>query len=148
MADNPVSGKPDTPKKKGTFGFLSYKLFGVVPVWVAALAGVGIYYWYTHYGPGASKAAAKQPRAQRPQVVVVDGGKRGRPGPSGPQRPPSRRGKPRKPPGGSNPPGQQTAQVAQVAPTPVYDQYASADLAEMPEPMEAYAPMTAGAIYA
>lgn len=43
-----------------SFGFLGHKLFGKVPVWVVAVAGVGGYYWYTKYGPG-KKAASTQP---------------------------------------------------------------------------------------
>lgn len=36
---------------------LTHKIAGKVPVWVVAVALVGIYYWYTHYGPGASSSA-------------------------------------------------------------------------------------------
>lgn len=50
MADTPAAGK------KG-LDFLTRKI-GPAPVWVYALLAVGVYYWYTHYGPGASSAAA------------------------------------------------------------------------------------------
>jgi hypothetical protein len=54
MADAP----PAAPAKGSTFGFLGHKVFGKVPVWVIAVAAVGGYYWYTHYGPGKSSSAA------------------------------------------------------------------------------------------
>lgn len=57
MADTP----PATQAKSGsTFGFLGKKVFGKVPVWVIAVAAVGGYYWYTHYGPGKKTGAAMQ----------------------------------------------------------------------------------------
>lgn len=40
----------------GSFGFLTRKV-GPMPVWGWGLIVVGIYYWYTHYGPGAASAA-------------------------------------------------------------------------------------------
>ena len=36
---------------------LTHKIAGKVPVWVVAVALVGIYYWYTHYGPGSSTSS-------------------------------------------------------------------------------------------
>lgn len=49
-----------TSKAAGSsFGFLGHKLFGKVPVWVVAVAAVGVYYWYTKYGPG--KSTSTQP---------------------------------------------------------------------------------------
>jgi hypothetical protein len=54
VADAP----PATAKASGsTFGFLGKKVFGKIPVWVIAVAGVGAYYWYTKYGPGKKNAA-------------------------------------------------------------------------------------------
>ena len=54
MADTSAPAKADGGS---TFGFLSHKLFGKVPVWVVAVAAVGGYYWYTRYGPGKTAAA-------------------------------------------------------------------------------------------
>ena len=49
----------DTPEPSSssgdTFGFLTKKV-GPLPVWAWGVIAVGIYYWYTHYGPGASSA--------------------------------------------------------------------------------------------
>lgn len=49
MADTPSGGEDK-------FGFLTRKL-GPMPVWVWGVLAVGVYYWYTHYGPGANSAA-------------------------------------------------------------------------------------------
>lgn len=54
MADVATAAEP----KGSAFGFLGHKLFGKVPVWVVAVAGVGGYYWYTRYGPGKKTATA------------------------------------------------------------------------------------------
>jgi hypothetical protein len=57
-----MAGTPDTtpaakgPSRSTNFGFLTHKL-GPLPVWAYALIAAGIYYWYTHYGPGANKSA-------------------------------------------------------------------------------------------
>ena len=53
MADDP------TPRATSgeQFGFLVRKI-GPLPVWAWGVIAVGIYYWYTHYGPGASSAAS------------------------------------------------------------------------------------------
>lgn len=51
MADTPDGAG----KGKGTFGFLGRHI-GPVPVWLIALGLVAVYYWYTHYGPGASSS--------------------------------------------------------------------------------------------
>jgi len=51
-----------------TFGFLTRKL-GPLPVWAYALVAVGVYYWYTHYGPGAT--ASQAAAASQPVDVVV-----------------------------------------------------------------------------
>ena len=50
MADTPDTGD-------NSFGFLTHKI-GPLPVWMWGAAIVGIYYWYTHYGPGATATAA------------------------------------------------------------------------------------------
>ena len=55
MADTPPAAPPKA--SKGTFGFLTKRVFGKIPVWVIAVAGVGAYYWYTHYGPGKKTTA-------------------------------------------------------------------------------------------
>ena len=57
MADTPPASSSAT-SKSSTFGFLGKKVFGKVPVWVIAVAAVGGYYWYTHYGPGKKTGAA------------------------------------------------------------------------------------------
>ena len=50
MADTPA------PSSSGDqFGFLTKKV-GPLPVWAWGVIAVGIYYWYTHYGPGANSA--------------------------------------------------------------------------------------------
>ena len=58
MADTPPASTA-TPKGS-TFGFLGKRVFGKIPVWVIAVAAVGGYYWYTHYGPGKKTGAAMQ----------------------------------------------------------------------------------------
>ena len=148
MADAPA-------KTTGRMGFLSRKL-GPIPVWGWGLIGFGAYYWYTHYGPGAQKAAAAQPAAPRPQVVIVNPREPRQP----PPKPPPHRRPPRRPPVRRKPPvpvgaaatapsaaapGGQPGQV--VTPqSPVYDAW-TADAGGVPDPQQAYAPMTAGSIY-
>lgn len=52
---------PDTATAKtGGGGSWITRKIGPLPAWGWGLAAVGVYYWYTHYGPGASKAAAAQ----------------------------------------------------------------------------------------
>lgn len=48
------------------FGFLTHKV-GPLPVWMWAAIAVAGYYWYTHYGPGASKQASAA--GQKVQVI-------------------------------------------------------------------------------
>lgn len=137
MADQPATGG----QKGGSFGFLTKKL-GPFPVWLWGVGAVGIYYWYTHYGPGAKTAAAGKAPAKtpRPQVVVVTG------------QPPhhhDRRGqhkpRPNIPAAAAPAPAAVPGDVA-TAQAPVYQQWAAAGDA-VPDPAEAYAPMTAGSIY-
>jgi len=65
----------ETPEPSGSgggnFGFLTRKL-GPMPVWLWALIAVGGYYWYTHYGPGASaqSATAVQPTTTTDEINV------------------------------------------------------------------------------
>jgi len=42
---------------KSQFGFLARKI-GPVPIWLIGVVIAGGIYWYFHYGPGATKAAA------------------------------------------------------------------------------------------
>ena len=51
MADTDPSGSDNS------FGYLTHKI-GPLPVWAYAVIAVGAWYWYTHYGPGASAATA------------------------------------------------------------------------------------------
>lgn len=51
----------DPPKGKG----LARKL-GPFPIWLWLLIAVGVYYWYTHYGPGAKKQKGKAGKPSRP----------------------------------------------------------------------------------
>jgi len=140
----------DTPEPKGKsqFGFLTRKI-GPLPVWAYAAIAVGAYYWYTHYGPGASKkAAAAQPAGQRPQVIIVQdkdkGGKPGPPGPPGPGQPGPNPPPPRpvRRPPVSHPigriPGQGPPPRPRIRPI--------GTLADQ-QPITAAAPMTAGDIY-
>ena len=148
MADAPA-------KTTGRMGFLSRKL-GPIPVWGWGLIGFGVYWWYTHYGPGAKPAAAA-PAASRPQVVIVNPREpRQPPQRQDGQRPPSRRPPRRKPPvprrvapavapSPAAAPGGQPGQVA-TPQSPVYDEW-TADAGGVPDPQQAYAPMTAGSIY-
>jgi len=67
VADNPA------PESGGSsFGFLTRKL-GPAPVWLWALLAFGGYYWYTHYGPGASSSAATTAQTGNapPGAIVV-----------------------------------------------------------------------------
>ena len=147
MADT----SPPAPEKGSTFGFLAKKI-GPAPVWVWGAIVVGAYYWYTKYGPGASKTAATASPSGKVTVVKVPGarGKTGPPGPAGPAGPPGHRPKPpprRKTSNQHKPVAQPMTQpAAAAAPSPVYDAYI-ADASGVPEPVQAYAPMTAGAIY-
>lgn len=149
---------PEKPASSGgTFGFLTKKL-GPVPVWLWALLAFGIYYWYTHFGPGASPAKAAPGGGSGLRVIEVKGpaGSRGPAGPSGPPgvqprkpvrpvgkgRPPTRN--PHSPVGGA---GGGPAAAPQAAPSPAYDQFTAGADGDVPDPMQVYAPMTAGAVY-
>lgn len=54
----------------GTFGFLTRKV-GPLPIWAWGAIAVGIYYWYTHYGPGATSTATTPVTTEK---VVSSGG--------------------------------------------------------------------------
>jgi hypothetical protein len=124
------------PQQGSRFGFLGRKL-GPLPVWGWGLIAVGVYYWYSHYGPGASKSSAAQPVTQ--QVGFVEGppGPRGNVGPAGPPGPPRRpapRRRRRAPRAGRGlPKNRPPIQRRQAAPAG--------------RPVRAYAPQTAGAIH-
>jgi hypothetical protein len=77
MADAPAGGAASSAPAKASggspFGFLGRKL-GPLPVWAYALIAVGGYYWYTHYGPGASSSSAQQSAGTSPIIIVGGGG--------------------------------------------------------------------------
>jgi LysM repeat protein len=71
VADAPAS----TGESSGSsFGFLSHKIAGKVPVWVVAVVAVGGYYWYTKYGPGKSASSSTATSQTDPagNVGVID----------------------------------------------------------------------------
>ena len=102
-----MADAPAPTASKGAAGFLTRKV-GPFPVWLWAAAAVGIYYWYTHYGPGASSASSAAqaidpatgvPYAeelQEAEDASASGGQIGPQGPAGPAGP----GGPAGPPGG------------------------------------------------
>lgn len=53
------SGRGGTATARGGGPWFTRKI-GPLPAWGWGAAAVGVYYWYTHYGPGASKAAGGQ----------------------------------------------------------------------------------------
>lgn len=55
----------------GPFGFLTHKI-GPFPVWLYAAAAIGVYYWYTHYGPGASSASSASGQKSAAGTANVD----------------------------------------------------------------------------
>lgn len=71
------TGSADAPKGGGdskNFGFLTHKI-GPLPVWAYGAIAVGIYYWYTHYGPGAKKSQQNQGQNKgSSQKVIRSGG--------------------------------------------------------------------------
>jgi len=141
-----VADTPAAEPKKSSFGFLTRKI-GPVPIWVIAVGLVGGYYWYTHYGPGASKkAAAAQPAGQRPQVIIVEDkdGRRGPPIPRepGPWPPPPKPPKPRSFPIGRIPGQGPPPPRRRLPPTPHLQGPPT-----VAEPVTAAAPMTAGDVY-
>lgn len=145
-----VADPQPEPEARSSFGFLTRKI-GPVPIWVIAAGIVGAWYWYTHYGPGAAKAAAAPAAGQRPQVVVVEPGKAGQPGPPGPAGPPGprpaprRKRRPRIEPIGTvpaAPPSRVRPIGTDFRPVPV-----SGPQPRILEPVTAVAPMTAGDIY-
>jgi hypothetical protein len=62
-----AGGRNATVAEDDTFGFLTHKV-GPLPVWAWSAGAVGVYYWYTHYGPGAAKTASSN-AAQEQQVI-------------------------------------------------------------------------------
>lgn len=72
MADAPAATSSESG---GTFGFLSHKIAGKVPVWVVAAVAIGGYYWYTRYGPGKSASSSSTATSQTDpagNVGVID----------------------------------------------------------------------------
>ena len=53
------SGRGGAAEPRGGGPWFTRKI-GPLPAWGWGAVAVGVYYWYTHYGPGASKAAAAQ----------------------------------------------------------------------------------------
>lgn len=88
MADTPAA-EGTSSAGGGTFGFLSHKIAGKVPVWVVVVAAAGAYYWYTHYGPGASSSQAAKSGGASTIIVAGGAGDDGGGGGSGSGRPPT-----------------------------------------------------------
>ena len=57
MADTPVKA----PEGKSAFGFLGKKVFGKIPVWVIAVAAVGVYYVYEKRKKATASATQTDP---------------------------------------------------------------------------------------
>lgn len=168
--------KPSSGEKSSSMGFLGKKI-GPVPIWLIGLGIFGVYYWYTHYGPGAQKKTTAKQGQSRGRgrgggtrvIVIRDGkGKGRRHNHKNKQSPRANAA-----PAGGNVGGGMTAeatapyQTGAAAPGPTggavddtgapvyaaYQQFYGAqggdgDSAAVPDPVQAYAPMTAGAIYA
>lgn len=67
--------KPGASSSSGgssRIGFLGRKV-GPMPVWLWGLIVVGIYYWYTRYGPGAQAKQQAAAAAQPIRVITVPG---------------------------------------------------------------------------
>lgn len=54
-----AGGRGGAAQARGGGTWFTRKI-GPLPAWGWGAVAVGVYYWYTHYGPGASKAAAAQ----------------------------------------------------------------------------------------
>lgn len=146
MADAPATSK-------SSFGFLGRKL-GPVPIWLIGLVAVGGYYWYTHYGPGATPATAATPTAGVPAENITVNTPPGSRGPAGPRGPRGPAGKPpakrkarrvtwRPAPAPRVPRGRQQSVTARPS-------FAAAPRGPAPPvqaPAAVAAPMTAGDIY-
>lgn len=137
MADEPAT----RAKSSGTFGFLARKL-GPFPIWVWALIGFGLYYWYTHFGPGAKKAKATaaqaKPRGSGRTTVNITL----RPDRNGRLRPETGPANRNAQVAAATAPGFEPGQVV-TQQGPVYDAWSPAE----DQPAMAYAPMTPGSIY-
>ena len=123
MADTPST--PSGSGDKSSFGFLTRKV-GPLPIIAWAGLAFGVYYWYTHWGPGAPTTATATTATAGP-VFLVPRGKRGARGPRGPAGPPDKDDKKHDRDRKATP---RPARGAQPA---------------MPLPVPASAPMTAGA---
>lgn len=204
MPDTGTSPRTGTAKPKGGGTWFTRKI-GPLPAWGWGAVAVGAYYWYAHYGPGASKAAAAQqpaggglktyapritetiteqaprpgrkprpgkrpprrkhprprPPASHPPAGINPGGPDRHPGPHRrPPPPPPPPGPP--PPPATVPPGPEQVASADYQPAgmqtggavnadtnqPVYWEWQHAHRGpEVPMPVQAYAPMTSGAVY-
>lgn len=71
MAEGAGGAAASSSSGGSSFGFLTRKL-GPLPVWAYAAIAVGGYYWYTHYGPGASSSSPQS--AGTSPIIVVGGG--------------------------------------------------------------------------
>jgi hypothetical protein len=54
---------------KSSLGFLARKI-GPVPIWLIGVALIGAYYWYSHYGPGASASSSSTSDQIDPETGV------------------------------------------------------------------------------
>lgn len=110
MADTGTRSGTATAKPAAGGTWFTRKI-GPLPAWGWGVAAVGAYYWYTHYGPGASKqTAAAQPAAgsglktYAPRITETITEQAPKPGARKPppkKRPPRRKPKPKRP--GSRP---------------------------------------------
>jgi hypothetical protein len=127
MPDTGTSSSGRTGAKSGPW--VTRKI-GPLPVWAYGVIAVGAYYWYTHYGPGASKAAAAQQPAggglktYAPRITetITERAPRGHRRPDEPEpkrKPPPKRKHHRPRPPSSRPPGPRAAAMAPAGPAGV-----------------------------
>jgi len=104
--------------KRGAGGAWFTRKIGPLPAWGWGAVAVGAYYWYTHYGPGASKAAAQQPtggglRTYAPKITETINYV-----PPGGRKPPPKKRPPRRKPPTSKTPSPRPAGAAAAAVAP------------------------------
>src|SRR5215469_16721059 len=120
------SGRTGTARAKGGGTWFTRKI-GPFPAWGWGAIAVGAYYWYTHYGPGASKTAAQQQPAggglktYAPKITETitersprGRGKRHHDEPEPKRKPPKRKHRPKPP--SSHPPGPRPPTAAAMSP--------------------------------
>lgn len=120
------SGRTGTASAKGGGTWITRKI-GPLPVWAYGVIAVGAYYWYTHYGPGASKSAASSSggkggglKTYAPHITetITERAPRGRghrrKDEPEPKRKPPKRHHPRPP--SSHPPGPRAPNAGPMAP--------------------------------